>query len=145
MGDDLWALDRALEMKMLGGDITGAAATLNPFEFTEAFALRERYRAYALFHKNIAAGVKAQELFWKLWWQVKTLALVDAHRNESSAEIKQKTGLHPFVIQKAERALSRWRDGDVERLFDSLFAAWRDARLDAADLSLRIEKMVLVV
>ncbi len=145
LGDNLWAIDRALEIKLLGGEIAGAEASTNPFEFADAFATRDRRRVYILFHKHLAAGITAQELFWKLWWQARTLMIVAQNRALPPQELKQKTGFHPFVIQKAARALSRFHPDDVTRLLDSLFATWRDVRLDSVDLSLRVEKILLTI
>lgn len=143
MGDDLYAVDSALETKALGGEIIGADAAPNPFELADALTSGDLKRAYVIYHRQLGAGITAQELFWKLWWQAKVLAQVAALTGAPPATIKEKTGLHPFVIQKAMRGASLLGAAKVESLLDSLFAAWRDARADATDLSLHIEQLLL--
>lgn len=145
---NLWAIDRALELKVLGGDIGGANFAPNPFELADALTSGDKRRAYAVYHKHLAAGISAQELFWKLWWQARVLMQVRVFDGAlaspiggPAAVIKEKTGLHPFVIQKAMR--SPYSAEASAALLDSLFAAWRDARADNGDLSLNLEKILL--
>lgn len=142
-GEDLWAIDRAFEMKMLGGDIADADVAPNPFALADAVTSGDPRKAYAVYHKHLAAGVSAQELFWKLWWQAKVLVCVRAFEGASADVIKEKTGLHPFVIQKASRGVALLGPQKIESLLDSLFAAWRDARADTTDLSSHIERILL--
>ncbi|MBI1957024.1 MAG: hypothetical protein HYS44_01005 [Candidatus Niyogibacteria bacterium] len=141
LGDNLWAIDRALEMRSLGGSIADKDAELNPFELADALTSGDSCRAYAVYHRHLAFGISAQELFWKLWWQAKTLVQVASFNGAPSAVIKEKTGLHPFVIGKALRA--PYSAETSAALLDSLFAAWRDARAESGDLSLYIEKVLL--
>ncbi|MBI2038785.1 MAG: hypothetical protein HYT22_00675 [Candidatus Niyogibacteria bacterium] len=141
---DPWAIDSALETRSLGGSIADKDAELSPFELADALSSGDLRRAYAVYHRHLAAGVSAQELFWKLWWQAKTLVQVASFNGASPAEIKEKTGLHPFVIGKALRGVTLLGADKVELLFDSLFAAWRDARAESgSDLSLHLEKILL--
>jgi DNA polymerase III delta subunit len=144
-GGNLWALDRILEFKSLGADSEINNFNYNPFELADLFVKKKRREAYVCFHKNLAGGVAKQELFWKLWWQIKTVIAVSNYKKEglNSFEIKQKTGFHPFVIQKASSALLNFNPKELEKIWDELFSIWIDSRIGISDLSQRLEYFLM--
>ncbi|MCH7882826.1 hypothetical protein IIA95_00165 [Patescibacteria group bacterium] len=142
---NLWAINGALELRQLGGDIYYSDFFYRPFELVDLFSKRQMRDAYLSFHKNRRGGITSEEMFWKLWWQVKMLLAVSSYKDEglNNFQIKQKTGFHPFVIQKSLQALSRFSREELEKIFDELFTMWHESRLEQSDLSLKIERLLL--
>lgn len=144
-GGNLWAIDRVLELKSLGADSETNNFNYNPFELADLFVKKRRREAYVCFHRNLAGGIAVQELFWKLWWQIKTLLVVAGYKKDglNPFEIKQKTGFHPFVVQKASAALLNFNRQELEKIWDELFSIWVDSRTGISDLSPRLEHLLL--
>lgn len=142
---NLWAMNGALELKQLGGDIYYSDFFYRPFELVDLFSKRQMRECYLSFHKNRAGGITSEEMFWKLWWQVKILLAVSSYKDAgfNQFQIKQKTGFHPFVVQKSLQALSHFSRDELEKIFDELFTMWHESRLEQSDLSLKIERLLL--
>ena len=142
---DLWAVSQALELKSLGGEIDIKKFLYNPFGLADLFAQRNKREAYKLFHKNLSSGVTAEEMFWKLWWQMRTLLAVSSFKESGfdNFQIKASAGLHPYVIQKSLSAASRFRKDELARIWDELFAIWRGSREGNADLESGLERVIL--
>lgn len=144
-GQDLWAISQALELKKLGGEPDIQKFLYSPFSLPNLFAQKRKHEAYKNFYKNLAGGISEEEMFWKLWWQAKTLLEVSFFREGglNSFQIKQKTGLHPFVIQKSVSALSFFERRELEKIWGELFLLWRDSRAGARDLAPGLERVIL--
>ena len=142
---DLWAASQALELKSLGGEIDVRKFLYNPFQLADLFAQRNKREAYKLFHKNISCGVTAEEMFWKIWWQIKTLLVVSSFKESGldSFQIKASSGLHPYVVQKSMAALLKFNRVELESIWDNLFTLWRDSREGSADLESGLERLIL--
>lgn len=142
---NLWTISQVLELKSLGGEIDVRKFLYNPFGLTDLFTLKKRREAYKYFYADLASGVSAEEMFWKLWWQIKTLLAVSAEKQKglNNFQIKSSTGLHPFVIQKSLSALSRFSKEELVKIWDELFALWRDSREGSADLESGLERLIL--
>ncbi len=142
---NLWTISQVLELKSLGGEIDVRKFLYNPFGLTDLFTLKKRREAYKYFYADLANGVSAEEMFWKLWWQIKTLLAVSAEKQKglNNFQIKSSTGLHPFVIQKSLSALSRFSKEELVKIWDELFALWRDSREGSADLESGLERLIL--
>lgn len=144
-GSNLWAVDRALEIKKLGGSFEINNFLYQPFGIVDLFARKKRREAHILFHKNLTEGVSSEEMFWKLWWQAKTLLAVSAYKEAGldPRQIGQKTGLKRFTIDKCFQALSLFSREELEILWDNLFVAWSDSRLGRTELELKLEELLL--
>ena len=75
---DLWRVSSEIDISALGGEIKRAETKeqYNPFQICDAFAYKDRKTAWILFQKALFNGITAEEVFWKIWWQIKTLILV---------------------------------------------------------------------
>lgn len=144
-GQNLWAVARALELKELGDEINIEKFLYNPFRLAELFIFKKRREAYKYFHDNLAGGVSSEEMFWKLWWQIKTLLAVSAEKQKglNNFQIGQKTGMNSSVIQKCSDALSRFALNETEKTWDDLFYLWRASRSEKVELELGLERLIL--
>ncbi len=134
--DNFWAIDQELELKKLGLDIGSKKFVYSPFELADLMASKKPREAYRSFYRNIAGGVSAEEMFWRLWSQTRALLTVSALKESGldNFQIKANSGLHPYVAQKSMAALSKFNKVELESIWDSLFALWRDAKIGEADM-----------
>lgn len=111
----------------------------NIFAITEALAAKDKRRLWVLLHEAKLAGLREEEIIGMLWWQLKTLRL--AKKCKSAAE----AGLKDFPYDKAKGALIKFKDGEVERLSQSLLELYHDGHGGLRELDLALEEWVLKV
>jgi DNA polymerase-3 subunit delta len=145
-GPSLRALASELEMLATyvgaGGTISAADVQLltvatqpaNRFELTDALARKNRTRALALVHEQLAAGESALAIFGQIAYQTRSLIQVKAlaERGLRAGQIAQAVGLAPYVVEKS-MALARLFT------FTQLVAAHR--ALQEMDAALKLSKM----
>lgn len=113
--------------------------SFNPFILTDALLARDRKRLWLLFHQGRRAGLSAEEIFWKLNWQVKTLLLVAVSAPAAPAGIK------PFVLTKTKSALKAWPLADLQWLFTGLTVLYHETYPESDDFNLGLEKIILTI
>ncbi|MEK7085269.1 MAG: hypothetical protein AAB904_01935 [Patescibacteria group bacterium] len=97
----------------------------NYFDFADAASAKNRGRAIKLLSGYIKEGLGAEEAFWKLWWKIKTLRMVEAHAKD--------TGVHWFAERKAREDLRRWNTGELEEYSRALCDLFSEARRGERD------------
>lgn len=145
---DLWAISRELEAFSLGHILDKknkfSVGDVGPmFDLTDAVASRNRKQAANLFEKYKNNGVPAEEILWRLLWQIKTLLTVKKLASESPATIKKMTGLHEFVIKKSLDGGTRFRIEELDSLFRRLLASRNQSKVSALDLDYGIFYLLL--
>ncbi len=114
--------------------------TWSPFPLTDALLARDRRRLWLrMVEALVWREVAAEDVFWRLWWQIKTLRLVAA--DEATA----RRNLKPFVWQKTKSALARFTAAELEALIDRLMDCWRGDRRGGLPLSLALERFALEI
>ncbi len=114
-----------------------ARAEFNIFAFTDAIGAKKKKDAWVLYQKALASGMVAEEIFWKVVWQVKSLLL--AKRTNSSME----SGQNAFVYQKAKSFLKNFKEGELENISESLVVGYHEARRGKGEIDTLIEKILL--
>jgi len=114
-----------------------ARAEFNIFAFTDAIGARKKKDAWVLYQKALASGMAAEEIFWKVVWQMKSLLL--AKRTNSSME----SGQNAFVYQKAKSFIRNFKDDELENLSESLVIGYHNARRGKGEIDGLIEKTLL--
>lgn len=109
----------------------------NIFAFTDTLAARNKKQAWVMYQKALASGMAAEEIYWKVVWQVRTMLL--AQKCGSAKEAR----LNPFVYQKAKNGLKNFRLGEVEKLSEKLVVGYHNARRGKGEIETLIEKMLL--
>lgn len=145
---DLWAASRALEALSLGrvSDKKNklSAGDAGPmFDLTDAVASRNRKQAANLFEKYKNNGVPAEEILWRMLWQIKTLLTVKKLADKSPAAIKKITGLHEFVIKKSLSGGARFKMEELDSLLRQLLDARNQSKAGALDLDYGIFYLLL--
>lgn len=114
-----------------------ARGEFNIFSLTDAIGARKKRDAWVLFQKALASGMVAEEVFYKLAWQVKTMLI--ASRTESALEADMKT----FPYNKAKSFLRNFKDGELNRLSQTLVKGYHQVRRGQGEMETFIEKFLL--
>lgn len=110
----------------------------NLFALTDALGARDRANTWLIYQRALLAGVSAEEMFWKLVWQVKNMLLVSA-----GGEIKS---LKPFVIQKAKQFSVNFSRLELANLSSKLVSLWHETkREENRDFALELESLLLAI
>ncbi len=110
-------------------------STYNVFAFTDALLAKDKKQLWLLLQES--EGVPREEIIGVLFWQIKILRL--AERTSSPEEAGQK----PFVYNKAKRALSKFKEGEVDALSRSLIEIYHKAHQGEGDMEVMFEEWTL--
>ncbi len=110
-------------------------ASPSPFAICDALAEKNKSRAWLLLQKSLIAGVTAEEIFYRIFWQIKTLLLVKKEPKEN--------GLHPFVVKKNLYALKNFTEKELIDYSYRLLKVYHDARRGLEEFSLGLEKFII--
>ena len=106
-----------------------------PFAICDAVAEKNKSRAWVLFQKALLSGVPAEEVFYKIVWQIKTLLLVKKAPKE--------TGLHPFVLKKNLWAIKNFTEQELINYSFDLVKIYHDTRRGIEEFPLGLEKFLI--
>ena len=106
-----------------------------PFAICDAVAEKNKSRAWILFQKALLSGVPAEEIFYKIVWQIKTLLLVKKAPKE--------TGLHPFVLKKNLWAIKNFTEKELVNYSFDLVKIYHDVRRGLEEFPLGLEKFFI--
>ena len=113
------------------------------FQITDAFSERKPRLAWLLLQKAAMNGINEEEIFWKIFWQLKNLIILKNYQGLPAAAIAKKAKMHPFVLQKNLRALSLFKKEELEALAKNLLDIYQAHRYNKVELSFGMEKMIL--
>lgn len=111
--------------------------TFNTFSLTDALLLKDKKTLWLKLTEAVQAGVSLEEIVGVLFWQIKILRLVE--KSKSADEAGQK----PFVYQKAQRALAKFKPGELSELSRGLLKLYHDGHMGKADMRNALEQWVL--
>jgi len=109
----------------------------NIFALTDALGARKKREAWILYRKALAAGLSAEEVFFKLFWQVKSMLI--ALKTKSVEE----TDMKAFPYAKAKRFLKNFKPGELEKLSEGLVIGYYQARRGEGEVETLVEKILL--
>ncbi len=108
----------------------------NIFSLTDSLLSRNRRELWLRYVEATYRGVPAEEVFWKLVWQLKILL-----------QVKQTTGelpeLKPLVVSKARRGVEKFSQLELKEFSSSLVKLWHEAISGEVDLALGLEQFIL--
>ena len=121
-------------------ELTGEkVAAFNTFGLSDALADRDKKKLWILLAEAKRQGQSAEELVGLLFWQIKTLRL--ALKTGSAEE----AGIKPFVYSKAKRALLKFKDGELDRLSETLTTLYHEGHAGKKDIDVALERWVLAL
>lgn len=144
-GNSLRALSRELEKLALGFYEENAEKKeqINIFSLTDAFAAKNKKSAWLIFQKMLLNGTSEEEIFWKIFWQVKNISALKPHENEPPDLAAKKFSLHPFVVKKTLSASKLFTKEELENLSKKLVKIFENERFNKIELNLGIEELIL--
>ena len=116
-----------------------AAERFNTFAMADALAQKDKRKLWLLLQEAKAAGLAEEEIIGVLWWQLKALRL--AAKTNSAGE----AGMKDFPYNKAKRALSKFKDGEIESLSRILLTVYHEGHGGVRDIDTGLEKWALTI
>lgn len=117
----------------------GPAERYDFFALTDALARKDKKSLWLLLMDSQREGIPVEEIVGMLWWQLKTMRLASLTQNAAEA------GMKDFPYNKAKRALSAFKEGELERLSHELITIQHESRLGKRELDLALEQWVLTL
>lgn len=144
-GPDLWRAMAEIEKYKLGGDAEFAAefAAYNPFAICDAFGMRDMKKAWTLFRQAVMGGVPAEEVFYKVLWQVKNMLMVKKLSVAGAEDVAKKSGLHAFVASKAIKAAAKFSEEELEKYSGKMVEIYHRNRRGEVEMEIEFEKLLL--
>lgn len=154
-GSDLWgikseiekiALLNHLDVERPSGHPMSKWEGVNIFHLTDAFGKKDKRTAWVLYQKALLSGLPAEEVFWKLSWQVKNILLVKRMSEElrkSADEIIKESGLKPFVAKNCLNFAKNFDKEKLTNLYLELVDIYHNVRTGKTDFDTSVEKFLL--
>ena len=111
--------------------------TFNAFSLSDALLTRDKKKLWLLLQNAWRAQISNEEIVGILFWQLKVLRLAERTKSAGEADLK------PFVYDKAKRALSKFKKGELDKLSEDLVVLYHEGHQGVVDMGLSIEKWVL--
>ena len=114
-----------------------ASERFDVFRMAEALSKRDKKSLWVLLQEAKRAGLSAEEIVGTLWWQLKTLRLAALTKSADEAGMKE------FPYNKAKRALSGFKAGELEATSANLLRVYHDGHGGIRDIDEGLEEWVL--
>jgi len=114
-----------------------AETPFNVWAMADALAQRDKKSLWVLLQDAKRAGLVAEEIIGTIWWQLKNLRL--AMMAKSAVE----AGMKDFPFNKAKRALSNFKPGEIEILSRDLLEVYHNGHGGVRDIDEGLEEWVL--
>ncbi len=144
-GNNLWCVNSETEKYSLGEKIQPLeqVPNANPFAICDAVANKDRKKAWLLLQLAILNGVAAEEIFWKIWWQVKNLLVVKRLSEEKVVNAEKESGLKPYPFKKALFAVKNFSSSELENLSWDLVDLFHKSKISQMDMEIGLEKLIV--
>jgi DNA polymerase III delta subunit len=145
-GSDLWCASKEIEKLNLSDSIKYSITDekeYNPFAICDAIAEKNKLKAWILLQKAIMAGVSAEEVFWKVNWQVKNLLLIKKLSQTPRIDIVKESGLHPFVVKKNLWSIKNFSEEELINFSSQLVNLYHNTRRGLTDFEVGLERLLI--
>ncbi len=121
-------------------EVTSEVETrFNVFKMADSLSQKDKKTLWLQLQEAKSAGLSSEEIIGTLWWQVKTLRLAKLTSNAEDAGMKE------YPYSKAKRALSNFKEGEIESLSHSLLRVYHDGHQGKKVTELALEKWTLTI
>jgi len=130
-----------IEEESLEQDVVGPKGKpdFNIFILTDALGARKKKDAWVLYRKALASGMAPEDVFFKLFWQVKTMLLAKRTKTAEEADMKS------YPYGKAKGYLNNFKEGEIEKLSEKLMLGYHAVRRGKGEMETFVEKVVLSI
>lgn len=115
----------------------GSRPEFNIFVFTDAVGARQKKRAWIMYRHALSLGISAEEIFYKLVWQVKSMLIASKTKDVGETDMK------PFPYNKAKSFLKNFELDELEVLSESLVVGYYLARHGKVEMETLVERLLL--
>lgn len=115
------------------------AERFNAFSLADALSLKDKKTLWLGLQEANSEGLSSEEIIGTLWWQLKTLRLANVTASTVQA------GMKDFPYNKAKRSLRNFKEGELEKLSQTLLAVYHDGHAGKRDIDLALEKWTLTI
>lgn len=105
------------------------------FNLADLLGKKDKKNLWLGFRQAIEDGKQAEEIHGILWWQIKTLLLIQGSDSNP--------GLHPFVFNKNKKAAENFSVRELRDLAKNLVEVYHKARMGEVEMEVGIEKFIL--
>jgi len=116
-----------------------ATERFNAFGMADSLSRKDKKTLWIQLQEAKQAHLSAEEIIGTLWWQLKSMRLA---KNTNSAV---EAGMKDFPYNKAKRALSTFKEGELETLSRSLLTVYHDGHLGKVDIDIALERWMLTL
>ena len=141
----MWRASKEIEKYELGG-LTAKQETVaeyNPFAICDAFAEKNKAKAWIVYQQALRQGIPDEEVFFKIIWQIKNLLLVKKLMNAGVANISKETGLHSFLVGKAIKAAKNFSEEELINYSYEMLKIYHKERRGESELPIELEKLLI--
>lgn len=144
-GADLWRATKEIEKYELGGEVIKWDETkeYNPFAICDAFADKNKAKAWIIYQQALRQGISAEEVFFKILWQIKNLLLVKRLISAGVDNVAKETGLHSFVANKAIKASQKFSEDELENYSYEMLKIYHRERRGELEMQVEFEKLLI--
>lgn len=144
-GSDLWSASKEIEKYELGGELAkqGESLEYKPFAICDAFAEKNKSKTWIIYQQALRQGIPAEEVFFKILWQVKNLLLVKKLINAGVDNVSKETGLHSFVAGKAIKSAQKFSEEELENYSYEMLKIYHKERRGELELPIGFEKLLI--
>lgn len=149
-GSDLWRASKEIEkyelskgQTFVGRECLTFAKEYNPFAICDAFASKNKTRMWVLLQEALLSGIAAEEVFYKISWQLKNLLLIKKTVAFGVKNLEKETKLHPFVIKKTLAAARNFTEGELRNYSFDLVKLYHAVRSGKEEFQIGLEKFLL--
>ena len=144
-GSDLWSASKEIEKYQLGGEVAKqyGAPEYNPFAICDAFAEKNKAKMWIIYQQALRQGIPAEEVFFKILWQIKNLLLVKKLINAGVDNAIKETGLHAFVASKAIKSAQKFAEEELENYSYEMLKIYHEERRGLLELPIEFEKLLI--
>lgn len=114
-----------------------AGERFDVFRMAEALSKRDKKSLWVLLQEAKRAGLSAEEIIGTLWWQLKAIRLAALTASAEAA------GMKSYPYDKAKRAGSSFKPGEVEKLSIDLLRVYHEGHGGVRDTDEGLEEWVL--
>jgi DNA polymerase III delta subunit len=114
----------------------------NIFSISDAFGEKNKKKLWIVFNKAKRSGMVAEEIFWKIVWQAKSMLLAYTAEKEGDKALA-KLKISPFVLNKSKKYAKNFKESELKDIYGELVSLYHETRRKSLDFDLALESFIL--
>ena len=118
---------------------------LNIFDLIDAISGQSRTQAFQLLYRELENARDPYYILTMIIYQFRNLVIIKdlADRGFNNKDIAKKAGIHPFVISKAAKSLTKYSAGQIQEIYAKLLEIDINAKQGQSDLVDSLYRLIL--